>query len=40
MSIMDSIRRKLNPVQDEIARDEGTRVSSTQTKLNTISNAY
>ena len=39
-SLWAAIKEKFNPIQDEIARDEGTRVSSTQTKLTTISNAY
>lgn len=39
-SIWDRIVEKLNPIQPEIARDQGTRAPSTQTKINTIENAY
>lgn len=40
MSLWAEIREKFNPIQDEISRDEGTRVSSTQTKIGTVQNAY
>jgi len=40
MKLWDEILEKLNPVQDEMARDEGTSKSTTQTKLHTIQNAY
>lgn len=35
-----SLIEKLNPVQDEIYRDEGQAVGSTQNKKKTVSNAY
>lgn len=38
--IWANIKEKFNPTQPEIARDAGTRVSTTQTKLRTLSNAY
>lgn len=40
MSFWEGITEKLNPVQPEIARDEGDTKSSTQTKLQSIQNAY
>ena len=39
-NLWESIKEKLNPVQDVISRDEGSRVSSTQTKIRTVQNAY
>ncbi len=40
MTLWDSMLEKLNPVQPEIARDEGDSKSTTQTKLHTVQNAY
>lgn len=39
-SFWAQVKEKFNPVQDEIARDEGARVGSTQTKVKTVQNAY
>jgi len=39
-SIWTAVMEKLNPIQEEIARDAGTRVSSTQSNLKTVENAY
>lgn len=39
-SLWTTLLEKLNPVQDEIYRDEGTAVGSTQNKKQTVSNAY
>lgn len=39
-SLWAAIKEKFNPIQDEIARDEGTRVSSTQTSIRTVQNSY
>jgi HK97 family phage portal protein len=39
-SLWAQVREKFNPIQNEISRDEGTRVSSTQTKIKTVQNAY
>jgi HK97 family phage portal protein len=40
MSIWQTITEKLNPAQPLIAQDEGTIVSTTQTKLASVRNAY
>jgi len=40
MKLWDEILEKLNPVQDEIARDEGSNKGTTQTKLHTVQNAF
>lgn len=40
MKLWDEILEKLNPVQAELARDEGTSKGTTQTKLHTVKNAY
>jgi len=40
MSLWEGIKEKLNPAQAVIAREEGSNIASTQTKLNTIQNSY
>jgi HK97 family phage portal protein len=40
MSLWEGITEKLNPAQSTIARDEGSNLGSTQTKLNSVRNAF